>query len=106
MGILAKGMLVATRIVACSLGLLCLVMYVFAIMFTQVTRDSPEVHSLYFGSVTDSMASLFIGGVMPDQETMLSELGSRSALYVVLLLLFIFLAVLTVMNMLMGMLVE
>mmetsp|Transcript_58445 Transcript_58445/g.167775 ORF Transcript_58445/g.167775 Transcript_58445/m.167775 type:complete len:482 (-) Transcript_58445:34-1479(-) len=104
--ILIKGISAATRSVFFTLALLVLLMYIFAIMFTQLTRET-EVGEEYFNKVGNSMYTLLVYGTLMDQITLpLNALGQLSYLYGALFLFFVLLAALTLMNMLIGVLTE
>jgi len=103
--ILIKGIAVAARTVFFTLLLLALIIYFFAIVFRQVTSDT-EIGDRYFPSVTASMSTLLLDGVIPDQALLVRENDSSHFLLGVLVVMFILLATLTVMNMLVGVLCE
>eukprot|EP00927_Polykrikos_kofoidii_P047969 TRINITY_DN4222_c0_g2_i4.p1 TRINITY_DN4222_c0_g2~~TRINITY_DN4222_c0_g2_i4.p1 ORF type:complete len:1071 (+),score=196.19 TRINITY_DN4222_c0_g2_i4:392-3214(+) len=104
--ILVKGMVVATRSVFFTLCLLVLILYVFGITFTQVTGDT-EVGEIYFSTVANSMNTLLLYGCFgEDLPDVVNAVGAEHFFLAALLLLFVLLASLTVMNMLVGVLVE
>lgn len=111
--ILIKGIWVAGRSVFFTLLLLLLIMYVFAVVFRQlidqVADPGPALDSLkelYFGSVSQAMASLLLEGVLPDMAHFVRACNDQSWILGTLVLGFILLATLTVMNMLVGVLCE
>lgn len=104
--ILVRAMVVAMRAVFFSVILLVLVLYVFGIAFTQLARDNPtaEVH---FGNISDSMTTLLLNGIFLDSVSdVVREIGKDNLLLSSLFIGFILVATLTVMNMLVGILVE
>merc|ERR1719238_949517 len=103
--IMLKGMKVAMRSVITTLFLLMLIIYVFSIAFTQVLVDT-EVGRESFNTVLDSCNSLLLRGVLPDQASIVEELGDEHPLYRLAILIYILLASLTVMNMLVWVLCE
>lgn len=110
--ILIKAIGVAMRSVVFTLGLLMIIMYVFAIAARQLTMDT-DVGEKYFPSVPDSMFNLLMEMILPDQSGIVYDAffdsGSPRYLRVInvaLLLSFCLLGGLTVMNMLVGVLVE
>mmetsp|Transcript_64219 Transcript_64219/g.206870 ORF Transcript_64219/g.206870 Transcript_64219/m.206870 type:complete len:587 (-) Transcript_64219:118-1878(-) len=104
--ILIKGMLSAMRSVGFVMGLLVVIMYIFAIAFTQLAKGS-EMGADFFSSVTESMYSLLIFGVFLDSlEFICTRIGNENTLCLVLFFVFVLLAALTVMNMLIGVLCE
>eukprot|EP00929_Paragymnodinium_shiwhaense_P110756 TRINITY_DN7799_c0_g5_i1.p1 TRINITY_DN7799_c0_g5~~TRINITY_DN7799_c0_g5_i1.p1 ORF type:complete len:721 (-),score=173.72 TRINITY_DN7799_c0_g5_i1:204-2366(-) len=103
--ILVKGIMVACRSVFFTLCLFTLIMYVFGIAFTQLMEDS-EIGKQYFPTVPEAMNSLLLFGTLPDQERIVTDVGSTHWVFRILILLYILLASLTVMNMLIGVLCE
>lgn len=103
--ILVKGISVATRSVFFTLCLLTIIIYVFGVAFAQLSEDT-SLEGLYFDTVPDAMNSLLLRGVLPDQHDFVSAVGEEHLAFSVLLLFFILLSSLTVMNMLVGVLVE
>mmetsp|Transcript_45029 Transcript_45029/g.84592 ORF Transcript_45029/g.84592 Transcript_45029/m.84592 type:complete len:826 (-) Transcript_45029:61-2538(-) len=105
MMILIKGILVAIRSVFFTLLMLAIIIYIFGVAFAQLCKDTP-LEKLYFENVHVSMSSLLLLGVLPDLFDFVSRVGQEHIAYSVLLLFFILLSSLTVMNMLVGVLVE
>jgi len=103
--VLVKGMAVASRSVFYTLSLLMAIIYVFAVAFRQLT-DGLEVGDTYFSSVPHAMSSLLLQGTLPDLAVFVTNVGREHIAIAVMLLLFVLLASLTVMNMLVGVLVE
>jgi len=103
--IMIKGMKVAMRSVFFTLCLLMLIIYIFAIAFTQVLEGSP-VGERSFKTVVDSVNALLLHGVLPDQSPLIEDIGREHFLYRLAILVYILLASLTVMNMLVGVLCE
>lgn len=104
--IMIKGMVVAMRSVLVTLTLLTLVLYIFAIAFTQMLSGA-TVGTEYFSTVAQSMNSLIAYGIiMEDTPTVLNALGEESLFFGGMLLLFILLASFTVLNMLVGVMCE
>lgn len=108
--ILLKGVGSAARSVFFTLVLLVLVVYVFALTFRQLTSESTTSESrigdLYFPTVASAMASLLFRAVLPDVADLMYEFSAESYLYGFVMLMFVLAATLTVMNMLVGILVE
>eukprot|EP00927_Polykrikos_kofoidii_P024141 TRINITY_DN22018_c0_g1_i1.p1 TRINITY_DN22018_c0_g1~~TRINITY_DN22018_c0_g1_i1.p1 ORF type:complete len:817 (-),score=129.69 TRINITY_DN22018_c0_g1_i1:325-2715(-) len=107
--VLITGVGVALRSVFFTLCLLILIIYVFAIMFAQLTA-STDVGDKYFSSVWSAMSTLLLGGTMPDHQDIVHNVssggGTDGVLVGGLFLIFMLLGSLTVMNMLIGVLVE
>jgi len=103
--ILIKGMLVACRSVFFTLLLLLIVTFVFSIAFLELSRGTIlEVE--YFPSTLSAILSLILHCIVPDQEGFFKAVVAENWGLGVLVLLFILLGSLTVMNMLLGVLVE
>jgi hypothetical protein len=103
--ILVRGMAAASRSVALTLVLLTAIIYTYAIILRQVT-DGTEIGEQYFKSIPASMSSLLLHATLPDMSEILHDTGTAHILLGTLLLTFILLASLTVLNMLIGVLVE
>eukprot|EP00929_Paragymnodinium_shiwhaense_P110267 TRINITY_DN7712_c0_g1_i1.p1 TRINITY_DN7712_c0_g1~~TRINITY_DN7712_c0_g1_i1.p1 ORF type:complete len:853 (+),score=238.10 TRINITY_DN7712_c0_g1_i1:82-2640(+) len=103
--IMIKGIVAASRSVFFTLCLLGIIIYVFALAFRQVT-EGMSVGDKYFRTVPMAMSSLFILGTIPDMQQIVEDLGAAHVLLGLFVLLFILVATLTVMNMLVGVLVE
>eukprot|EP00927_Polykrikos_kofoidii_P025278 TRINITY_DN2274_c0_g1_i4.p1 TRINITY_DN2274_c0_g1~~TRINITY_DN2274_c0_g1_i4.p1 ORF type:complete len:641 (+),score=113.38 TRINITY_DN2274_c0_g1_i4:202-2124(+) len=104
--ILIKGMISAMRSVFFTLCLLIIILYVFAIAFTQLSKDF-VFHDLFFSSVSLSMYTLLVAGTFLDNLTSVTtSIGNESGVCVALFFVFVLLAALTVMNMLIGVLCE
>lgn len=103
--ILIKGIAGATRSVGFTLVLLCGIVYIFAIAFRTITEGT-HIGGLYFSSVTHAASTLLLDGTLPDLAPMVTEVAGEHFAYGALLIFFILLASLTVMNMLVGVLVE
>jgi len=102
--ILIKGMVAAGRSVFFTLFLLIILLYIFAIAFTQLAKeDLPQ----YFQGIPRSMWSLLMHGTFLDNlGPVMEDIGRASIVYSFLFLCFIALAALMVMNMLIGVLCE
>merc|ERR1712151_1264849 len=87
-----------------------LIVYVFAIVLTQLLegkRTGPgEVGYDYFRSVSHSMSTLLLQGALPDQAGLVEEVGNENLGYYFIMVIYFFLASLTLMNMLVGVLCE
>eukprot|EP00929_Paragymnodinium_shiwhaense_P120861 TRINITY_DN92933_c0_g1_i1.p1 TRINITY_DN92933_c0_g1~~TRINITY_DN92933_c0_g1_i1.p1 ORF type:complete len:699 (+),score=123.68 TRINITY_DN92933_c0_g1_i1:99-2195(+) len=103
--ILLKGISVAIRSVFFTLALLIGIVYVFSVTFTQLTRfgftDVP-----HFPNVTQSMLSLFLRVTFPDVADLVEEIARDSLLVAGLLVIYLLIGALTIMNMLVGILVD
>lgn len=105
--ILIKGMITAMRSVCYVMGLLIIILYVFAIAFTQLAVDNAVIRDAYFQNVALSMYSLLIYGTfLDDLSAFANDIRAESLPCLFLLMVFICLSALTVMNMLIGVLCE
>lgn len=103
--ILVKGMLVALRSVFFTLMLLFMLTYGFAICFTQAAKDT-ELEKTYFSDVGSSMSTLVLDIILPDKKPIVSALAAVHWTYTFGSLIYILLGSLTIMNMLLGILVD
>jgi hypothetical protein len=107
LSILIKGMLASMRSVATTLGLLLIVMYIFAIFFTQISAGYP-IGEERFSTVGESIYQLWLYGVLclDFAEEIAAGLSEASSLAFVAYYLFVLLGPYTIMNMLIGVLCE
>ncbi|CAK9105915.1 unnamed protein product [Durusdinium trenchii] len=103
--ILIKGMLVACRSVFFTLLLLLIITFVFSIAFLELGRGT-DLESEFFPSILSSVVTLILHCIVPDQEVFFRIVAQDNPGLGLLVLLFILLGSLTVMNMLLGVLVE
>merc|ERR1711939_1014653 len=104
--IMIRAMLIAMRSVFLALCLLVLIIYIFAVTFTQISVDT-RVGVRYFNNVPESMNTLLLHGCFGENlPDLMDEAYKSGVIYGCALLAFVFLASLTVMNMLIGVLCE
>jgi hypothetical protein len=103
--VILKGIGVAFRSVVFFFILTVIIVYVWAVFFRQVTKDS-EIESRYFSSVPDAMNSLVVYGMLPVHSRIINDLAGESPILWSAIMFFILLAYVTVLNMLNGVLVE
>eukprot|EP00927_Polykrikos_kofoidii_P022798 TRINITY_DN21175_c0_g1_i1.p1 TRINITY_DN21175_c0_g1~~TRINITY_DN21175_c0_g1_i1.p1 ORF type:complete len:887 (+),score=135.49 TRINITY_DN21175_c0_g1_i1:62-2662(+) len=104
--IMVKGISVAARSVFFTLLFLVAVLYIFGIAFAQLTQGT-TVGKARFSSVPHSMSTLLLHGCFgEDLPDVAHSVGDENILLAALLMLFVLLASLTIMNMLVGVLVE
>lgn len=103
--ILIKGLWVASRSVMFTLILLFIIIYIFAIVFRQLADEMP-IGDKYFRSVPQAVTVLLLRGTLPDLADIMYDIGDASLLLAGVLFCFVLLGSLTVMNMLVGVLVE
>jgi len=107
---IVRAIFAALRSVVFALVLLLGLVYIFGLIFTQAMNGAEsEPGSLQydsFRSLPHTMHTLLMLGALPDQAEMVTDIAGVSwALYPVMLL-YVFLASLTIMNMLIGILCE
>jgi len=103
--VMVKGINVAARSVLLTLILLTIVMYVFAIAFVQLTEGT-ELAASHFPSVTAGMVTLLLQGTIVDFGDVVYALADVNGVYGIIMVFFIFLSTFTILNMLVGILVE
>eukprot|EP00930_Biecheleria_cincta_P045467 TRINITY_DN31330_c0_g1_i1.p1 TRINITY_DN31330_c0_g1~~TRINITY_DN31330_c0_g1_i1.p1 ORF type:complete len:749 (-),score=153.22 TRINITY_DN31330_c0_g1_i1:53-2299(-) len=104
--ILLKGIGVATRSVFWTVSLLSVVIYVFAIVMTQLSANT-DLGNRYFPTLVDGMFSLLYYGCFRDGLAQFAHACFKEHIgYGLLVSLFLIIAPLTVMNMIVGVLVE
>jgi len=104
--ILIKGMVSAMRSVFFVAVLLTIVMYVFAIVFKQLSADT-IFGQMYFKTVPHAMETLWIDGTLLDSVGSVSDkIAEESWICWVIFFAFVVLAAFTIMNMLIGVLCE
>jgi len=103
--LLIKGIVVATRSVFFTLALLAIIIYVFSIVFMQLARDT-NLDPGYFDRFGDSMFTLLFEAVLPDLNGFMREIRQEGWLLATVMMVFILLGSITMMNMLVGVLVE
>mmetsp|Transcript_48400 Transcript_48400/g.144548 ORF Transcript_48400/g.144548 Transcript_48400/m.144548 type:complete len:517 (-) Transcript_48400:267-1817(-) len=100
-----QGLVSAMRSVAITLFLIMIMVYVFAIMFVQLTREH-TIGGKHFSSVWPAMVTLTVEAILPDQGELLHELSEARWYYGLIFFVFLVLATLTMVNMLIGILCE
>eukprot|EP00418_Pyrodinium_bahamense_P069836 CAMPEP_0179081382 /NCGR_PEP_ID=MMETSP0796-20121207/36640_1 /TAXON_ID=73915 /ORGANISM="Pyrodinium bahamense, Strain pbaha01" /LENGTH=673 /DNA_ID=CAMNT_0020778769 /DNA_START=9 /DNA_END=2030 /DNA_ORIENTATION=+ len=103
--VIIRGIGVAVRSVFFTLCLQFFVIYVFAVTFKQLTEDT-ELEKEPFPSVPAAFVSLLLRGILPDFAPFVSSLGSVHVFLGIVGLIFVMLASVTIMNFIVGVLVE
>merc|ERR1719326_2042533 len=102
-----KGMITATKSAGYTLGLLMLINYVFSIALRNVSPAGAQSTQRFFSSVPEAMHNLVIFCTFGDALSEITlEVKADSSVCFVLIWVFVCLAMLTVMNMLIGVLCE
>mmetsp|Transcript_107084 Transcript_107084/g.302720 ORF Transcript_107084/g.302720 Transcript_107084/m.302720 type:complete len:593 (-) Transcript_107084:186-1964(-) len=103
--IVVRGIGVAVRSVFFTLVLLTVIIYVFGIGFRSISAGT-WLEEAYFPSVPEAMLSLLLGGILAEYEDTVREIGSASVVVGLVFGFFMFVATITLMNFLIGVLVE
>lgn len=105
--ILIKGMIAAVRSVGFVALLSLLLMYVFAIVFRQLTDENEVLKDAYFNHIPGSIMTLFMAGTLMDNiAEVLRTMFHENPLCAIIFLIFVMISALTIMNMLIGVLCE
>jgi len=100
-----KGMYTARRVVMVVMCLLVATIYMFAISFRQLARDT-KLGQRYFSSVTDSARTLLLHGTFPDVADFVATTSSESQLLGVLMIIFVMLSFIVLLSLLTAGMVE
>eukprot|EP00927_Polykrikos_kofoidii_P030060 TRINITY_DN25935_c0_g1_i1.p1 TRINITY_DN25935_c0_g1~~TRINITY_DN25935_c0_g1_i1.p1 ORF type:complete len:749 (+),score=109.00 TRINITY_DN25935_c0_g1_i1:92-2248(+) len=103
--IMLKGLSAGFRSVATTLLLLLIIVYIFSIAFRQVT-DGSVMGAKYFRTIPDGMLNLIVLGIIPDVQDLVMDLSEESIITGFLAFAFILIGSVTVLNLLVGVLVE
>lgn len=103
--IMVRGMVAALRSVAMTLLLLGIIIYIFAICFRSLT-DGTELGESLFRNIPQTWVSLLLNGAIPDHGPFVFEMADHNVGLAAISLFFVFVASLTVLNLLVGVLVE
>lgn len=103
--IIMKGIGFASRSVFVFMLFWVAIIYIFAILLTELARDF-DIGQRYFPGVASSMNTLLLAGVIPDQADIVNELGQSSWYLWPIIVTFVVLSSLTIMYMLVGVLVD
>jgi voltage-gated sodium channel len=104
--ILMKGIGVALRSVMVFLLLWTILLYVYAVVCRQLSFQYPEMEAMYFWSVPASMNTLVLDGILPQHARLVRDMTDAEPWLWILIISFLVLAVITIMNMLIGVLVD
>eukprot|EP00928_Gymnodinium_smaydae_P054527 TRINITY_DN38282_c0_g1_i1.p1 TRINITY_DN38282_c0_g1~~TRINITY_DN38282_c0_g1_i1.p1 ORF type:complete len:621 (-),score=87.80 TRINITY_DN38282_c0_g1_i1:173-2035(-) len=102
--VLVKATLNSRKSVAWTFGLLMMLIYFFAVVFTELARGTTLEGP--FGSIGMSMHTLLTCSLFPDMEELSLNLLQNSFFYWIMWMLFVLVTIVTVLNLLIGVLVE
>jgi len=103
--VLIKGLVAASRAVGWTLGLLVIIIYVFAVAFKIITSNN-EAAKPFFKNVPTAMVTLLLPGLLPDNADPVMAMADASFMYAAFFMCFIVVGSITLMNMLIGVLCE
>jgi len=103
--VLIKGIKAAVRSVMVFFMLWMLIIYIYAVILRQATEEA-EIGKRYFRSVPAAMNTLLLRGILPEFADFMDDVGDEIPVLWPILMSFILLASITMMNMLIGVLVE
>lgn len=103
--ILVKGMVIATRSVGAAMLLLLVIIYIFAVLFTEQLAGT-EAAAGCFDNVPQSMNCLLLHGVFGEAREFIEQMYAIHWTYYVVIIVYMLTASCTVLNMLIGVLCE
>lgn len=106
LAVIMRGIMVVMRTVFLILMLLTSLLYVFGIIFVQIARDTELNENGEYKDVSSAMMTLVLGGLIPDMAPTTYAIAGESWLFAAMFLIFVFLGCITIMNMLIGVLVQ
>lgn len=104
--VLVRGMAMGMRSVIATFGLLMALVYIYAVMLTQLLKDSDSHLQSQFSGVIVSMNTLLMQGIFSDQAQFFGDMLDEGFLYYSIFMLFMLTGAFTVMNMLIGVLCD
>jgi hypothetical protein len=106
--VLIKGIGVASRTVLCFWILWIIIVYVFAVLFRQLTTSYAysDASDKYFPSVPEGMSTLLLDGIFPLHAQIMNDMGVAHWIMWPVMLLFVVLVSLILLNMLVGVMVD
>jgi len=103
--VIGHGIVIVARTVAVIFCVLFLVIYTFAIVFTQLGKGT-ELEKRLCPDMLTTMGTLLLGGILPDVAPTTLEMAKENAFFGVCFFFFVLMAYVMIMNMLIGVLVE
>jgi len=108
--VIGRGIVIVARTVVVIMCLLALVVYTCAIVFTQLAKGTDlekNVHpNAKCSDMVTTMSTLLLGGILPDFAPTTEDFAAEDFFFAAFFFMFILLAYVTIMNMLIGVLVE
>jgi hypothetical protein len=103
--VIGRGIVIVARTVVVIMCLLVMIIYTFAIVFTQLAKGTGLENTICSDMLT-TMSTLLLGGILPDFAPTTEAFYDEDFFFAVFFFVFILLAYVTIMNMLIGVLVE
>jgi len=103
--VIGRGIVIVARTVLVIMCLLVMIVYTFSIVFTQLAKGTNLEHTICSDILT-TMSTLLLGGIFPDFKPTTDDMAAEDFFFAVFFFMFVLLAYATIMNMLIGVLVE
>jgi len=103
--VIGHGIVIVARTVLVIMCLLVMIVYTFSIVFTQLAKGTNLEHTICSDILT-TMSTLLLGGIFPDFKPTTDDMAAEDFFFAVFFFMFVLLAYATIMNMLIGVLVE
>merc|ERR1719188_103464 len=103
--VIGHGIVIVARTVAVIFCVLFLVIYTFAIVFTQLGKGT-ELEKKLCPDMLTTMGTLLLGGILPDIAPTTIEMSAENFFFGACFFIFVLMAYVMIMNMLIGVLVE
>jgi hypothetical protein len=103
--VIGRGVVIVARTVFVIMCLLLMIIYTFAIVFTQLAKGT-HLESTICSDMLTTMSTLLLGGILPDFKPTTELMAAEDFFFALFFFLFVLLAYVTIMNMLIGVLVE
>jgi len=103
--VIGRGIVIVARTVIVIMCLLFMIIYTFAIIFTQLAKGTDLEHTLCPDMLT-TMSTLLLGGILPDVAPTTNAMSEEDFFFGLFFFIFVLMAYVMIMNMLIGVLVE
>lgn len=104
--VLVRGMMMGMRSVVATFGLLMALVYIYAVILTQLLKGSDSDLQSSFSGVMVSMNTLLMQGIFSDQAQFFGQMLDEGLLFYTIFMMFMLTGAFTVMNMLIGVLCD
>jgi len=103
--VIGRGIVIVARTVVVIMCLLVMIIYTFAIVFTQLGKGT-ELEKRLCPDMLTTMGTLLLGGILPDIAPTTLEMATEHFFFGACFFIFVLMAYVMIMNMLIGVLVE